>query len=76
MNEFEKAGLALVRESIRRGDSCHLCGRCQSGGWSDSAGQRGWEGWEIKNDAGVHLRYLPDLPERLCRCGEEPGNGT
>ncbi len=69
MTNAETDGQRYVREGIIAGDRCALCGsRHPNSHFTVSNGERYWEGWEIKNDAGVHLRYLPDMPERLCQC--------
>ena len=51
-------------------NKCALCGRGLPGTRMLLAGhgQRHWAGWEIKTDAGVHLRYIPDYPEQMCKC--------
>ena len=59
----------LLCPGIKAGDRCHFCGARQPNShFTVEDGKRYWEGWEIKNDAGVHLSYLPDMPERLCGC--------
>lgn len=58
-----------TRRGIACGDRCALCGARQPNShFTNSNGERYWEGWEIKDQNGHHLRYLPDMPERLCPC--------
>jgi len=65
----EEEVAARIRRGIANGDRCALCGeRLPNSHFTNTNGERYWEGWEITNDAGVHLRYLPDMPERLCPC--------
>lgn len=62
-------GLELVRVGIAKGDRCALCGSHQPGAhFTNEDGKRYWEGREVKDQYDNHGYYLPDLPERLCRC--------